>query len=186
VLLFVEGARTESIYFTDWARRYRQSIQVRIDPYKAAPFELVKRASEHKRSEQRNEKRRRGRAPDQIWCVFDVDEHPKLPEARDMAAANGIHLAVSSPCIELWFMIHFIDQTAHLHRHDAQKAAENLLGCGKILSPTALRSLSDHLEDALVRSDKLDEKHLGDGTEGYPNPSSGVAGLVRALVDLCP
>lgn len=44
---------------------------------------------------------------DHIWCVFDIDEHPFVPEARQQARDNRIDVAVSNPCFELWLLLHF-------------------------------------------------------------------------------
>jgi hypothetical protein len=44
---------------------------------------------------------------DEFWCVFDVEwprNHPGLLEAVQQAQANGIYLAISNPCFELWLM----------------------------------------------------------------------------------
>jgi hypothetical protein len=30
-----------------------------------------------------------------VWCVFDVDIHPNLPEAKQQARDNGLSLAIS-------------------------------------------------------------------------------------------
>jgi hypothetical protein len=36
-----------------------------------------------------------------VWCVFDIDEHPVIPEAKDQAPANRIELTISNPYFEL-------------------------------------------------------------------------------------
>ena len=51
LLIFVEDLRTEETYLVDWHRRYRDQVQVTIDPYRAAPLQLVERAVEVKRAE---------------------------------------------------------------------------------------------------------------------------------------
>jgi hypothetical protein len=35
---------------------------------------------------------------DEVWCVFDVDEHPHVADARAIAMAAGLRLAMSNPC----------------------------------------------------------------------------------------
>jgi len=71
--------------------------------------------------------------------VFDVGEHPKLPEALDLARRHEIAVAISNPCIELWFLLHFERQMAFIGRWDAQRRAEATLGCSKVLTDCALR-----------------------------------------------
>ena len=62
-----------------------------------------------KREAERVAKRQRDSylAFDEVWCVHDVDDHPRLDEARIMARDNDISLAVSNPCFELWLLLHF-------------------------------------------------------------------------------
>jgi hypothetical protein len=69
-------------------------------------------------------RRGRGRPHDQVWCVFDRDEHPNFAKAIDLADRHGINLAISNPCLELWVILHFEDQTAYLERQTAQDRAE--------------------------------------------------------------
>lgn len=174
LLVFVEGLRTEEMYLVDWHRRHRDQVRVTIDPYRAGPLQLVERAVEAQRAEVNDARRGRGRAHEQIWCVFDRDEHPNFESAVDLAVRHGIRVAVSNPCIELWFLLHFEDQTAFIDRHDAQARAETILGCSKVLSPAALESLANRYDEARQRAMRLDEKHYGDGSPPGSNPSSGV------------
>jgi hypothetical protein len=51
---------------------------------------------------------------DEVWCVFDVDEFPDVADAAALARRHGIRIAVSNPCFELWLLLHFAEQTAHL------------------------------------------------------------------------
>ncbi len=60
---------------------------------------------------------------DSVWCVFDVDEHPYLAEAQQQARDNGISVAVSNPCFELWALLHFQEQRGHIERHEVQRYA---------------------------------------------------------------
>jgi len=161
----------EARYLIDW---YRRSVRVivNIDPFRGGPFELVQRAAEARRSEALDQRRGKGRAYDEIWCMFDIDVHPNVPEAIDVAGRHNIHLAISNPCLELWFILHFEDQTASIGRHDAQHKSEQLLGCGKRLTDPALRLLSEHHEAAMERSRRLDEKHEADGSQPGENPAA--------------
>jgi hypothetical protein len=78
LLLFVEGLRTENSYFTHWRRLYRDRILVEIAPFRGGPLQLVQHAIEAKRTDAQEAKRGRGRPHDEIWCVFDRDEHPNF------------------------------------------------------------------------------------------------------------
>jgi RloB-like protein len=181
LLVFVEGARTEELYLTYWHRQYRDRVRVEIDPYRGGPLQLVERAVEAQRTEARDAKKGRGRPHNQIWCVFDRDEHPNFARAIDLADRHGINLAISNPCLELWFILHFEDQTAYLERQAAQHRAEELLGCSKVLTDAALNALAERYDEARRRAVKLDEKHAGDGSPPGNNPSSAVWHLIELI-----
>ena len=44
----------------------------------------------------------------------------ELPRAFDLARRHQISVAVSNPCIELWFVLHFEDHRAWIDRHAVQ------------------------------------------------------------------
>lgn len=118
---------------------------------------------------------------DEYWCVFDIDEHHKVDQAIDMAQANEIRLAISSPCIELWFILHFEDQTAHIDRRQAQSKSAAFLHCRKNLSSEALAQLEERFEQAKERARALDRKHELDGSPPRENPSSNIWELVDRI-----
>ena len=120
-------------------------------------------------------------AHDEIWCVFDIDEHPNVHDAIQKADTNGIRLAISNPCIELWFILHFEDQTAFLDRHAAQSQSSTLLECGKTLTSEATGILYETFEPARDRAIALDRKHEGDRAPVGSNPSSGVWTLIESI-----
>lgn len=116
-MVFAEGEKTEPIYLTHWYRLHRDRVIVTIAPHEeTSPFELVERAVAQRSSDLREERRRRGDAYTHYWCIFDVDEHPKIPEALQLAQSNSINVALSGPNIELWFLIHFEQQNAYIER----------------------------------------------------------------------
>ncbi len=104
-----------------------------------------------------------------------------MPEALEKAAAYGIRVALSNPCIELWFILHFGDQTAHLKRVEAQSRSKKLLGCDKALTPNALAELEGRYEDARSRARQLDAKNLGDDSPRHANPSSNLWELIDRI-----
>ena len=181
ILVFTEGARTEGGYLLPWRREFRDRLLISIDPFHGVPLSLVERAVSTRKAELRDQKRGRGRAHDEVWCVFDVDSHPNMREAVQKAEDNGICLAISNPCIELWFILHFEDQTAHISRHKAQSRSAELLGCKKNLSREAVDLLYSRFDDASQRARDLDIKHKGDGSPPRSNPSSGVWALIESI-----
>lgn len=181
LLVFVEGLRTEDAYLTYWRRQYRDKVLIEIDPFRGGPLQLVQKAVEAKRIEVSEARRGRGRPHDQIWCMFDRDEHPNFARAVDLANRNDINLAISNLCIELWFILHFDRHTAYIERQAAQRRTEELLGCSKVLTDSALSALAERYDRARDQAVRLDEKHAGDGSPPASNPSSSVWRLIDLI-----
>jgi hypothetical protein len=186
ILVFAEGAKTEECYINHWGRRYREHVIVKIAPHRGtAPMTLVERAIAQRRQDLREARRGQkgqGEAYDEYWCIFDVDEHPQLTEAVAQAVSNGIKVALSSPCLEVWFLLHFEPWTANLDRRDAQRRAKAHLSCReKLLPPEALELLEKRYEIAKQHAQVLDQKHYGDGSAQPWNPCSNVWELVDTI-----
>ena len=182
LLVFVEGEVTEEQYLVHYGRRARERVTLQIADTRGVPYTLVEAAVKAKSADEKGAKCGRGRARDEYWCVFDVDEHPKLGEAVELAAANDIRLAITNPCLELWFRSHFEDQFAYLDRREAQRKAKEHTGCHKALSQEALAALDARFEDAKTRAIRLDEKHSGDQTPAPGNPSSDVWRIIESII----
>lgn len=179
--MFTEGRVTEDSYLLFWHRHFRDSVLITVDSFHGTPVALVDRAVRAKREEIELARRGRGKSHDEVWCIFDRDDHPNVPQALDKAAANGIGVVLSDPCIELWFMLHFLDQTAYLDRVEAQRSSLGLLGCGKALTLPALIELASRYDDARERARRLDTKHAGDGSARHTNPSSNMWQLIDRI-----
>ncbi len=119
VVIVCEGEKTEKNYFNDFRKDKRESKELfqvicGAEALGNDPLNIVKEAKD-----QQNKivKEHKCKKEDVLtWCVFDRDEHPNLDEAVDMAKANKIKIAFSNPCFELWYLLHFQDQTAHIER----------------------------------------------------------------------
>lgn len=105
-------------------------------------------------------------------------------EARstDRASQKNVKLAVSNPCFELWLLLHFRDQTAHISRQDAKRVA-NQLGImeGKEIRSEMFDQLENQYEDAKRRARALDRKHEGDGSPPGSNPSTCMWRLIDSI-----
>lgn len=178
LLVLVEGEKTEDGYLLPLRRALRDDVIITVDARGGAPLTLAERAVATKQEAERDAKYSRGRAYDAVWCMFDRDIHPNVPEALELASRNGVEVVMSNPCIELWFILHFEDQTATIDRRPAQRRSAELLGCEKSLTVAATDSLYERYDDARRRALALDSKHEGDGSPPRSNPSSDVWRLV--------
>ncbi len=180
IVVFTEGEKTEVSYLEYWARLNKGDINVDISNQHGVPWSLVNWAASRRREERRYTGR--SRCSTEYWCVFDVNSHSRVPDSIEMARANDINLAVSNPCIELWFILHFGEQAAHIERHDAQRRSKRVLAWDKKALPgELLEVLADRYDDAKSRAQRLDEKHDGDGRRPRSNPSSEIWKLVDRI-----
>ena len=177
IRVLTEGEITEPEYLTAWARHNRSHVRLDISDRGMTPKTLVSRAKDHVRKNRPT--KRRGPDYDEIWCVFDIDNHPHVPQAVEEARHGGIEVAVSSPCFELWLVLHAHAQTAHIDRHGAQRLSADLgLSRDKTIPQDARGRLIDTFEIAKQRAIDLSERHAGNGSPPRTNPSTDVWRLV--------
>ncbi len=140
----------------------------------------------------RDELRREWRWDDSIgtaWAVFDDDDWQlqqpgKWNDAIQRARAWRIGLIVTNPCFELWYLLHFQDQSAALTRQAAVRLLlHHLPGYEKstCLYPDPLGELT---EAATARARDLVERAARDALGDFPNPSTNVQELVQHLLTL--
>lgn len=123
ILIVCEGEKTEPRYFSSWRRHERINALVEIVPGNICgtdPRRIVRYA--------RDRKLRSGVVYDQVWCVFDRDEHKYIELAFELAKQHGLNLAFSNPNFELWFLLHFRDQKSPITRHGTVRALRRYLG----------------------------------------------------------
>lgn len=185
LVLFCEGSRTEPDYLEALKRdpdvRAHSAVELRVEVAGsgAVPLTLVQKAvAARERAHKEQDE------IDEFWCVFDVEwprNHPHLAEAVGLAAKNGVRVAISNPCFELWLVLHFSDQRSFL---DSQAAVRLRRRCdgqpGKALDGTPYMPLK---ELAAGRARDLERRHERDGTVfPHDNPSSGMHQLIAAVV----
>ena len=185
LVVFCEGERTEPEYLNALKRqpsvRDVRAVDLRVETRHgggSVPRALVATAIEA-----RNKATDEEAEIDEFWCVFDVEwpeNHPGLREAAQQAQANGIKLAVSNPCFELWLILHFQDHGSWLDNTEARRLRRQLDGSGdKGLEAAKYLPL---IADAARRSAALERRHRQDGA-AFPqdNPSSGMHRLIAAV-----
>ena len=171
-LIVCEGEVTEPTYFKDIRHRERGIIELEIVPA-GVPKTVVERAVQLKKGSERDARKDEN---------LRYDHVPFLAEAKEQARANAIEIAVSNPCFELWFLLHFKDQTAHIERHKVQhQCGEHMPGYQKVPPCDTLMPLRDA---AIERAIQLDNWHATRDTVGG-NPSTGVYRLIQQITDAC-
>lgn len=181
ILIVCEGQETEHRYFEAFRREARNPrVNVKVANQRGDPLFVVKVAVEMRDDAARAAKRERDENLrwDQVWAVFDVDEHQQLDAAKALAQKEEILLAISNPCFELWALLHFQEQRAHLERRKATEALrKHLPGYDKRLDFTKLHP---GYERAAGRAAALDREAARAG-EPDRNPTTGVARLTEVI-----
>lgn len=184
LVVFCEGTRTEPDYLDALKRlpavRNIAAVDLRVETGQGRtdPRSLVSLAIEARRRATATDEE-----IDQFWCVFDVEwpnNHPNLPEAVALARQNGVEVAVSNPCFELWLILHFQSRSAWLNTDEACRLRGKLDGSsGKGLNAASYMPLVDI---AARRAVALDKRHSNQSTQfPHNNPSSGLFMLLAAL-----
>lgn len=172
ILVVCEGKITEPEYLRAFIRLTRNNLaEVEIVGGAGDPKRIVEHALERRRAaDARAQKESDSTLKfDFVWCVFDVDDHPRLNDARQQARDNGIRLAVSNPCIELWLLIHFIEYRRAIDRKSlSSRLKKHLKGYDKHINAEALLG---SYSQAVERSKQLRRDRQSSSTLGE-NPST--------------
>ena len=125
-LIYCEGANTEIRYFEALNRVVAHAlISVEAIGPAGVPYTLAQTAVE-RASDLGLTKRARRRLDsfeerDEVWAVFDRDEHPNYREAIQLCEQKGVGVACSNPCFEVWLILHFADHDRPDSRREVQR-----------------------------------------------------------------
>lgn len=189
VLIVCEGTKTEPHYL----RELLDDMLIRPQAVRVAPNEGVSpdRVVAHA-LKLYDEDAMAGDTFDQVYCVFDRDNHTTFDAAvqrtRDLAADGKPFVAITStPCFEVWLLLHFgySDQPFHAAGKKsvgdqvvaALKAKPGFAKYGKGQKGVYVQ-LKPKLTDALTHAERL-LKH--GAASGSVNPATDVDKLVKAI-----
>jgi hypothetical protein len=178
-----EGQNTEPEYLQEFVKDHGNGL-VEIETVTAGvPLTIVQRAIERKREYVRTAKKNGFEDLFEVWAIFDIDEHPNIPQALRQAKDNNIFVARSNPCFEIWPVLHFEFHRAYIHRHALQKKLESLMPSyqksqGKKIDYLLIR---DQYKEARARAAKQLEDHDEDDSP-YANPSTDIFKLLDKII----
>lgn len=181
ILVVCEGEFTEKEYlegFRTWCKNPR--VRIEFEPAAGVPKSVVGKAKELKKEAEAKAKSEKDENLifDEIWAVFDVDDHPNLAEARTMARDNEILLTISNPNFELWLLLHFQDSPGMHHRDIITSLLKkHLPGYAKHVD---FPIFADGHNFAVTRASRLDDAAKVANEEGR-NPSTGVFRLTESI-----
>ena len=195
ILIVSEGSKTEPNYFNEIRAAYRlhtANVEVRPSELGTAPIQVVQYAKELFEKGDRH-KKIQARAFEQVYAVFDRDDHDSYFDALRLAESlNGklkndsrqfIHFqAIASvPSFELWLLLHYEDIQAALHRDEVMHRLKiRIPGYEKGAWGTFAVTRTD-LAIATQRAEALATKFTADTA---PEPYTAVVELVKLLTTL--
>lgn len=182
ILVVCEGKETEPRYFRSLFSTLRPADAcIRVlagGKAKAEPGRVVERAEEERRRLSWDQRR------DRAWCVFDAEQagaRPELVQVVEYARRSRLHVAVSNPAFEYWFLLHY-------------EATDRPFGSAQEVIAALQEHLPDYAKnmDVFSRLDGLTEQALANaqalrerserGWEDFPCPSTGADLLVREVL----
>ena len=183
--LFCEGRKMEPEYFRALKNLYSGSL-VSIGDKGRSPITLARKALEFVESNgatgRGGRRRNHFEERDEVWVVFDRDEHARFDEAVSLCKANRIGVARSNPCFEVWLILHMADYDRQDERARVKREFARLCsGHDQELARNAsFEELMAGVECAEVRSEKLNQKREDEG-QAYGRPSTTVGELTKAI-----
>ncbi len=190
IVIACEGSKTEPSYFESIRRELRlRTLQIIVLRHQGRtdPRSIIERVIEERKEMKSNQAWTEG---DSAWAVFDGDEHIEQSldnwrSAIDLATKQKIKLAITNPCFEFWYLIHFQDYFAQITRD----RVINLLGKhipnydkSMCLYPKPLKPLT---EQAIQRAERIAAQIERDELDEHSNPCcSGLPKLIQSLLRL--
>jgi len=182
--LYCEGKKTEPSYFGALRAVCRHAL-IDIAPETGVPMTRAAAASRRARQLRRragSSARDTFEDNDEVWAVFDRDEHPNHDAAVALCARSGVRVARSNPCFEVWLILHRADYDKPDGRQVAQGYLRSLCpeydpNAGKTPDCSAL-VLS--IAAAEARAEALLRRREQEGAP-FGSPSTTVFLLTRAI-----
>ncbi len=188
VLISCEGEKTEYGYFEDIRKSLRLEPNkiIVLEPEASDPLGIVKQALDEWTYRQQAQEWDKD---DMAWAVFDGDEHissnmANWHNALQLAWENGIHLAISNPSFEYWYLLHYQVQNGYLTRQQAMKSLKKHIP--KYEKPKVLyrEKLQPRTKVAIDRARQVAHLAEGNALDAYSNPCTYVCELVEIILSL--
>lgn len=181
LLVVCEGKVTEPSYLKSYQHNVRNVlVHVEINKESGVPVTVVERAIALRKeaADRAKSERDDNLLFDEVWCVFDVDEHPNLTRACELATRSDVKLAISNPCFELWALLHFRDQNGFIDRAEVQRTLRSFLP--RYEKELPFSSLAQRYSEAVARAASLAAAAARDQDPGR-NPTTGVHLLTERI-----
>ncbi len=109
VILIVCEGQTEEAYFRAVREYHGRAMPFNIEIKRAPhpdPVKVVEKGKEMNRDRDRD--RDKGNDYDCVYCVVDGDKPDRIKQAlKHIRLSDDLYLMVSTPCFEVWLLLHF-------------------------------------------------------------------------------
>ena len=127
---------------------------------------------------------------DMAFCIFDTDIDPNknkvIDNAIKLANKNNIKIITSSPCIELWFLLHYEYSTASMSNDEVIKKLKNYYPKYK-KNINIYPDIKDKMDIAIKNAKKLEryqkDNNVKIGTV-KANPSTEIYKIIEYLINI--
>jgi len=193
ILIVCEGGKTEPLYFKSFTEKLRLSNEVEVvvegSREGSAPISVVDHAIT-RRAERKSEARTSPLLTefDAVWCVIDVEApqpHESLNRAFDKANSSELRVALSNPCFEYWYILHFEKAAPLFHANkDVVKRLRKHYQDYQKNSPDTFERVFPSTETAIKNAELvIKERKYGKDLRTC-NPSTHVHLLVKHLSEM--
>jgi hypothetical protein len=186
IVIACEGKVTEKNYLNRCKSEYGAGmVQLRWLPITGVPLTVVNAAVEERlRLLEQARKSKDSFDVFRVWAVFDRDAHPKVPEALALAEQQGIDVAFSNPCFELWPLLHLEDYGGVEGRHKVQdRLSAKMTSYHHEKFPVVdFDAIKNAFPDAYKRAQRLNKGRRDDG-DTFGCPTTTVCELVKKIID---
>lgn len=195
ILIVSEGSKTEPNYFSEIRQAYRlhtANVEVRPSELGTAPIQVVQYAKELFEFGDKH-KNIQPRAFEQVYAVFDRDDHGsyfdalKMAESLDGKLKNDnkqfvrFQAIASVPSFELWLLLHYEDIQAPIHRDEVMRRLKTHIPGYEKGATRAFSITRERLSLATQRAQALAAKF---NARTVPEPFTAIVELVELLTQL--
>jgi hypothetical protein len=177
IRIYTEGEKTEPNYFNSIKDELRlNEIDIKVAGLGDHTVPLVEWVIERKNELASDDT--------EWWVVFDRDGHTGFNQAIQRAEAEGINVAYSNECFELWFILHFEFLNTAIGRNKYYEKLTGLLSKKYDKSTSDIYGLiKDHEAIAIRNAKNLEKMHSDVGINSYEkmDPSTSVHRLVERM-----
>ena len=191
ILVVCEDKNIEPAYFNKLKKVYSNILEKKGNT-KTDPIKIVKRAKKERKKLLENG----GLSPhSETWCVFDVDTNTQkqIYDALKLAKENNINIALSNPCIEFWFLCHYVESSrkytsktvlaALKKQNNCSTYSKNMQTFSQINDFLNYVSNKKNINLAIDRADKINKgNEISDNYNIKRIPSTNIIELIEKII----